>query len=92
MRAARVQQLRNLLLVSHAIELCLNRIRRGSHLTERESGGEHFDEDRFHHSSEESAASWLHALRLKISVVCRDISCNLAIANARFPDLREHRC
>src|SRR5258707_12768476 len=37
MRAARVQQLRDLLLVSHAIELRLHRVRRGGHLTERES-------------------------------------------------------
>src|SRR5262245_10864989 len=48
MRAARVQELRDLLLVLHAIELRLNRVRRGGHLTERESRGEDFNEDGFH--------------------------------------------
>src|SRR5262249_33475732 len=48
MRAARVQQLRNLLLVSHAIELRLHRVRRGRHLTKRESRREDFYEDGFH--------------------------------------------
>jgi len=48
MRAARVQQLRDLLLVLHAIELRLHRVRRGGHLTERESRGEDLDEDGFH--------------------------------------------
>jgi hypothetical protein len=48
MRAARVQQLRHLLLVSHAIELRLHRLRRGRDLTERKRGGEDLNEERFH--------------------------------------------
>ena len=48
MRAARVQQLRDLFLVSHAIELRLHRVRRGGYLTKRKSRREDFDEDGFH--------------------------------------------
>jgi hypothetical protein len=48
MRAARVQQLRGLLLISHTIELRLHRVRRGSHLTERQSRREDLDDERFH--------------------------------------------
>src|SRR5262245_28127812 len=50
MRAARVQQLRDLFLISHAIELRLYRVRRCRHLTECESRREDFDEDGFHRS------------------------------------------
>ena len=46
--AARAQELYDLLLVAGAVELCLNRIGRGRHLTERERGGKDFDEDGFH--------------------------------------------
>src|SRR5215470_12708005 len=48
MRAARVQQLRDLLLVSHAIELRLHRVRRGGYRTKRESRRKDFYEDGFH--------------------------------------------
>jgi len=42
MRAARVQELRDLLLVSHAIELYLHRVRRGGYLTKCKSRGGRF--------------------------------------------------
>ena len=48
MRAARVQQLRDLLLISRAIELRLHRVRRCRHLTECEGRREDLDEDGFH--------------------------------------------
>src|SRR5262245_46550300 len=47
-RAARVQQLRDLLLISHAIKLRLHRVRRGGYLTQRKSRREDLDEDGFH--------------------------------------------
>jgi hypothetical protein len=50
MRAARVQKLRDLVLVSHAIKLRLHGVRRGGHLTKRQRRREHFDEQRFHGS------------------------------------------
>jgi hypothetical protein len=61
MRAARAQKLRDLLLVSHAIELRLNRVRRGGYLTKCKSRSEDFDEDGFHHRPEAAAAAWLDA-------------------------------
>ena len=48
MRAARAQQLRDLLLILRAVELGLHRIRRGRDLTERQRGREDLDEERFH--------------------------------------------
>jgi hypothetical protein len=57
MRAARVQQLRDLLLISHAIELRLNRVRRGGYLTKCKSRGEDFDEDGFHRGGHGSKRS-----------------------------------
>src|SRR5262245_45643424 len=57
MRAAGVQQLRDLLLVSHGIELRLHRVRRGGYLTKCKSRGEDFDEDGFHRGSLEISLS-----------------------------------
>jgi hypothetical protein len=48
MCAARVQKLCDLLLVLHAIELRLHRVRHGGYLTKCKSRGEDFDEDGFH--------------------------------------------
>jgi hypothetical protein len=48
MTAARAQELGDLLLVAGDVELCLHRIGRGRHLTERECGRKDFDEDGFH--------------------------------------------
>jgi hypothetical protein len=48
MRAARVQQLCDLLLITHAIELRLHRVRRRRYLTKCKSRRENFDEDGFH--------------------------------------------
>src|SRR6266567_4132570 len=62
MRAARVQELSDLLLVSHAIELRLHRVRRGGYLTKCKSRGEDFDQGRFHHRPEAAATAWLGAL------------------------------
>ena len=50
MRTARVQQLRDLFLVSHAIKARPHGVWCSRDLTERESRGEDFDEDRFHHA------------------------------------------
>jgi hypothetical protein len=50
MRAALVQQLRDLFLVSHAIKARPHGVWCSRDLTERESRGEDFDEDRFHHA------------------------------------------
>ena len=48
MGAAGLQQLGDLLLVLRAVELGLDRIRRGRDLTERQRGREHLDEKGFH--------------------------------------------
>ena len=51
MGAAGLQQLGDLLLVLRAVELGLDRLRRGRDLTERQRGREHLDEKRFHLAS-----------------------------------------
>ena len=48
MGAAGLQQPGDLLLVAGAVELEFHRVRRCSHLTQRQRGGEDFDEERFH--------------------------------------------
>ena len=48
MSAARPQKLRDMLLIAGAVELRLHRVRRGRHLTERQSRREDLDDERFH--------------------------------------------
>ena len=62
MRAARAQQLCDLLLIPGAVELRLHRVGRGGDLTERERRCEDFDQDGFHRDGLGPA--------LKFSTVC----------------------
>ena len=89
MGATCAQELYNLLLVAGAVELCFHRIGRGSHLTERERGGEDFDEDGFHgmgsglHFIFESQAHGKAAGRSPVPFCSKDI-CEYAAAQRRW--------